>query len=80
MIAASLAQTPNARAVFPELTNLPVVVPVAAGLATGALAGVVNGSLIAYTHIPPFIATLGMMVSARGLGYGTARRASLSAC
>ena len=67
MIAASLAQSPNARAVFPSLTDLPVVVPIAAGLATGAVAGLVNGSLIAYTGIPPFIATLGMMVSARGL-------------
>jgi inositol transport system permease protein len=33
----------------------------------GALAGVVNGGLIARTGIPPFIATLGMMVTARGL-------------
>jgi inositol transport system permease protein len=31
------------------------------------LAGAVNGTLIAYTGIPPFIATLGMMVTARGL-------------
>lgn len=67
MIAASLAQTPTARAVFPRFTDLPAVVPVTAGLATGALAGLVNGGLIAYTGIPPFIATLGMMVSARGL-------------
>jgi len=67
MIAASFAQAPNERAVFPSLTDLPVIVPVIAGLLTGALAGLVNGSLIAYTGIPPFIATLGMMVSARGL-------------
>jgi inositol transport system permease protein len=46
---------------------LPVLIPVSAGVAIGALAGAVNGSLIAYTGIPPFIATLGMMVTARGL-------------
>jgi inositol transport system permease protein len=28
--------------------------------------GLVNGALISYTGLPPFIATLGMMVSARG--------------
>jgi inositol transport system permease protein len=68
MIAASFAQTSDyARAVFPTLTNLPVVFPVAIGLLAGLLAGLVNGSLIAYTGIPPFIATLGMMVSARGV-------------
>jgi inositol transport system permease protein len=33
----------------------------------GALAGLVNGSLIAFGAIPAFIATLGMMVTARGL-------------
>ena len=67
MIAASFAQTANERAVYPALTDLPAFIPVAAGLLTGAIAGLVNGSLIAGTGIPPFIATLGMMVSARGL-------------
>jgi inositol transport system permease protein len=47
--------------------NLPLVVPVVVGLAVGLIAGLINGALIAYTKIPPFIATLGMMVSARGV-------------
>jgi inositol transport system permease protein len=42
-------------------------VPILVGLACGLLAGLINGALIAYTKIPPFIATLGMMVSARGV-------------
>jgi inositol transport system permease protein len=68
MMAASLAQTSDfARAVYPSLTDLPVVVPIAVGLLAGLAAGLVNGSLIAYTGIPPFIATLGMMVTARGI-------------
>jgi inositol transport system permease protein len=67
MVAASLAQTATSRAVFPSLVDLPAVIPIAAGLATGALAGFVNGRLIGLTAIPPFIVTLGMMVSARGL-------------
>ena len=37
------------------------------GLLCGVAAGLVNGALIAYTRIPPFIATLGMMVTARGV-------------
>ncbi|MET0742209.1 MAG: ABC transporter permease, partial [Microvirga sp.] len=53
MVAASLAQTPDyARAVYPSLTGLPVIVPVAAGLVVGLCAGLVNGGLIAYTGIP----------------------------
>ncbi|MGV7213083.1 ABC transporter permease [Bradyrhizobium sp. UFLA05-112] len=67
MISMSLAQVSTySRAVYPALTDMPVVVPIVAGLLTGLLCGVVNGALIAYTQIPPFIATLGMMVTARG--------------
>jgi len=68
MVAASLAQAGDAvRPVYPALIDLPLIVPLAAGLAVGAAAGLLNGSLIARTAIPPFIATLGVMVSARGL-------------
>jgi inositol transport system permease protein len=68
MIAASFAQTSDyARAVYPALTDLPVIFPIAVGLLVGLVAGLINGSLIAATAIPPFIATLGMMVAARGV-------------
>ena len=75
MIAMSFAQVsvvngnPNPKAIFPELgwLDLPVIVPVLVGLGCGLIAGLINGLLVAYTRIPPFIATLGMMVSARGL-------------
>ncbi len=75
MIAMSFAQVaivngnPNPKAIFPELgwLDLPVIVPILVGMGCGLIAGLINGSLIAYTRIPPFIATLGMMVAARGL-------------
>jgi ribose transport system permease protein len=37
------------------------------GLATGALAGAVNGALIAYVGLPSFVVTLGMLSVARSL-------------
>lgn len=67
MISMSLAQVGTFdRAVYPHLTDLPVVVPIAVGLLVGLICGAINGLFIAYTKIPPFIATLGMMVAARG--------------
>ena len=78
MVAASFAQTAaNSRAVFlqPEFARFGFswfidsspVWAIAAGLLLGLLLGWVNGFIIAKTRIPPFIATLGMMVSVRGL-------------
>jgi inositol transport system permease protein len=74
MITMSFAQTaivngnPNPKAIFGDWAmDLPVIVPILVGLACGLVAGLVNGLLVAYTRIPPFIATLGMMVSARGV-------------
>jgi inositol transport system permease protein len=67
MVSASLAQESDyARAVYPSLTGLPIIWPLLAGLLVGLVCGLINGSLIAFTAIPAFIATLGMMVSARG--------------
>src|SRR5215510_9586963 len=61
MFTASLAQASTwPRALYPSLTDLPFIVPLALGVGVGLLAGFVNGQLIAKTKIPPFIATLGM--------------------
>lgn len=53
--------------VFITYWGLPVPLGVLAGLGTGALAGLANGLIITKMRIPPFIATLGMMMIARGL-------------
>ena len=51
------------------LTNmgLPMVVGVLGGILTGALMGFVNGFNVSVLGIPPFIATLAMMLIAQGL-------------
>ena len=51
------------------LTNLGLPLPlgIAAAIATGAACGFVSGTLIAKLKIPPFIATLGMMMLLKGL-------------
>ena len=68
VVAASLAQTSDSLSpMFPALVNLPAVIPICAGIGVGLLCGLTNGFLVTRTGIPPFIATLGMMVSARGL-------------
>ena len=74
MIAMSFAQVaevngnPNPKAIFGEWAlDLPWMIPVFVGLTVGLIAGLINGILVAYSRIPPFIATLGMMLFARGV-------------
>ena len=43
------------------------VIGIAAALVVGSLVGVINGSLIAYRKLPPFIVTLGMMKICRSV-------------
>jgi len=51
------------------ITNMgfPVFVGVLGGVAAGGLCGFLNGTAIAKAKIPPFIATLGMMMITKGL-------------
>lgn len=53
--------------VFLTYWGLPLWVGVLGGIAFGALIGLVNGSVISFLGIPPFIATLAMMMVAQGL-------------
>ncbi|MFH8799434.1 substrate-binding domain-containing protein [Streptomyces sp. NPDC017936] len=47
--------------------GVPVAIAVVLALATGIACGLVNGFLIAYGKLPPFIATLAMLSVGRGL-------------
>jgi inositol transport system permease protein len=66
VIAASMSQTPDYSAAFYPGLHLPLIVPVLAACAVGALVGLINGSLVAKARIPPFIATLGTFTAVRG--------------
>jgi ribose transport system permease protein len=53
--------------VFLTYWGLPMWAGVVAAIATGALSGATSGTLVAKAKIPPFIATLGMMLVLKGL-------------
>lgn len=54
-------------AVVHQNAGLPFALSILVGLALGTLIGAVNGALIAYGNIQPFIATLATMFAATGL-------------
>jgi len=47
--------------------GMPVPAAILVGLGVGAVLGLISGSIITKIGVPPFVATLGMMVTARGL-------------
>lgn len=53
--------------VFITYWHLPVWIGVLGGIGTGMLCGFINGVVISKMKLPPFIATLGMMMIAKGL-------------
>ena len=66
-VAASLMQRPDyASKMFPDLPYLPLLVPILAALAVGCIVGLLNGVVVAYLSVPPFITTLGTMVMVYG--------------
>ncbi|KLU65511.1 MULTISPECIES: galactose/methyl galactoside ABC transporter permease MglC [Desulfosporosinus] len=52
---------------YPGMPNLPLLVPVLIAIFAGLLVGIINGAIIAWFSVPPFIATLGSMVAVYGL-------------
>jgi ribose transport system permease protein len=47
--------------------GLPLPIAMLMGLASGALVGLINGCLVVYGKLPPFIVTLGTMTAVRGV-------------
>jgi methyl-galactoside transport system permease protein len=67
-IAASMLQRPDySSKVFPDLATMPLLVPILLAILAGIVIGVLNGSIVAFIKVPPFITTLGTMVIVYGL-------------
>ena len=52
---------------FPNMPDLPVIVGLLIAVAITALFGMINGMVIAWLKVPPFIATLGMQTIVYGI-------------
>ena len=68
VVAATLLQAmDNANKVFPHLETLPIAVVIGIVCAIGAVIGLINGLIIAYLKVTPFITTLGTMIIVYGV-------------
>ena len=68
MIAATLLQSmENANKVFPEMATMPIFVVILIVCAIGAVIGLINGIIIAYLNVTPFITTPGTMIIVYGI-------------
>jgi len=54
------------RRMYPELPELPLIVPILVAMAVCGFIGLINGLIVAKLKVPPFIATLGTMVAVYG--------------
>ena len=68
VVSASLLQASDyAYRVYPHLVELPLFVPILIAMAVTGIIGAINGVIVAKLNVPPFIATLGMMITVYGL-------------
>ena len=68
LITGTLVQKPDyASKFFPNLPDMPIIVPLLIVLAVCAFFGLINGLIIAYLHVPPFLATLGTQIMIYGV-------------
>ncbi|WP_054671033.1 galactose/methyl galactoside ABC transporter permease MglC [Parasalinivibrio latis] len=68
VLSATLLQAAdNVNKVFPSLGEIPIVGVIIAVCAVGALIGLINGIIVAYLRVTPFIATLGTMIIVYGV-------------
>ncbi|ALP42472.1 galactose/methyl galactoside ABC transporter permease MglC [Aeromonas schubertii] len=68
VVAATLLQSlTNVNKVFPELGAVPIPVVILIVCAIGALIGLINGLVVAYLNVTPFITTLGTMIIVYGV-------------
>lgn len=68
VVSASLLQASDyAYKMYPNLPELPLFVPILIAMAVTGLIGAVNGAIVSKFHVPPFIATLGMMIGVYGI-------------
>ncbi|MGI6687134.1 MAG: ABC transporter permease [Christensenellales bacterium] len=68
-VGSNIALTGLLLAIMMKNWVLSVPAAIALALVFSALIGLINGGLIAFLNLPPFIATLGMMSIARGAAY-----------
>lgn len=67
-LAATLLQSmDNVNKVFPDMHSLPIPVVILIVCAIDAVIGLVNGLVIAYLNVTPFITTLGTMIIVYGI-------------
>ncbi|MCX8956506.1 galactose/methyl galactoside ABC transporter permease MglC [Erwinia psidii] len=68
VVAATLLQAmDNANKVFPQLNTVPIPLVILAVCVIGGVIGLVNGLIIAYLKVTPFITTLGTMIIVYGI-------------